>query len=281
MPSITFPMLASIVIPFIFKLIGAVALWIVGNWFVKLALSLLKRSLIGGRLDPTLISYLINIFGAVLRIILVVAILGFFGVQTASFAALLAGAGVAIGAAWSGMLSNFAAGVFLQIFRPFAVGNFIAAGGVTGTVEDIDIFVTSIKSPENVRNIVPNAKLFSDTIQNFSTHTSRRVDLVAQLDHSADVEKAMELLKQGLKSVPNQDPSFRPTVEVLEFNERGPRLAVRPYAHANDYAQVYFDTNRMIANVLGRNGFPTPRIPVAMVSGSGATAGSRPWDSAN
>lgn len=281
MLTISLPVLANVVIPFLFKLVGAVALWIAGNWFIKLALRLFKRSLNGGRLDPTLISYLINILGALLRIVLIVAILGFFGVQTASFAALLAGAGVAIGAAWSGMLSNFAAGVFLQIFRPFAVGDVITAGGVTGTVEDIDIFVTSIKSPENVRNIVPNAKLFSDTVQNFSTHSSRRVDLVAQLDHSADVDKAMALLKEGLKSVPNQDPSFQPTVEVLDFNERGPRLAVRPYAHTSNYSQVYFDTNRMIANVLGRNGFPTPRIPVAMVSGSGASAGSRPWDSAN
>ena len=264
MLAIGWPLLVGIVVPFLFKLVGAVALWIAGNWFIKLSLKLLRRSLVGGRLDPTLISYLINILGAVLRVVLVVAILGFFGVQTASFAALLAGAGVAIGAAWSGMLSNFAAGIFLQIFRPFAGGDYITAGGVTGTVEEIDIFVTSIKSPENVRNIVPNAKLFSDTVQNFSTHSSRRVDLVAQLDNSADVDKAIALLQEGLKSVPNQDPSFRPIVEVLEFNERGPRLAVRPYAHTNDYAQVRFDTNRMIANVLARNGFPTPRIPVAM-----------------
>ncbi len=275
------PLLANIVITFFAKLVGAVAFWIAGNWFIQLALRLLKPSLIGGRIDPTLISYLINILGAVLRVALVVAILGFFGVQTASFAALLAGAGVAIGAAWSGMLSNFAAGVFLQIFRPFAVGDFIAAAGVTGTVEDIDIFVTSIKSPENVRNIVPNAKLFSDTIQNFSTHSSRRIDLFAQLDHSADVGRAMALLKEGLKSVSNQDPSFQPTVEVLEFNERGPKLAVRPYAHTNDYWQVYFDTNRMIADVLGRNGFPTPRIPVTMVAGSGASPRRRPRDPAN
>ncbi len=101
-----FPALASVIIPFLFKLAGAVALWFAGNWLIKLVLRLLKHSLINGRLDPTLISYLVNILGAVLRIILVVAILGFFGVQTASFAALLAGAGVAIGAAWSGMLSN-------------------------------------------------------------------------------------------------------------------------------------------------------------------------------
>ena len=260
------PLVASVVIPFLFKLVGAFALWVVGGWCIKFAMRLLRRALAAGTLDPTVAGYLINVLGAVLRVVLVVAILGFFGIQTASFAALLAGAGVAIGAAWSGMLSNFAAGVFLQVFRPFGVGDFICAGGVTGTVEDVDMFVTAIKSPDNVRNIVPNGKLFSDTIQNFSTHPFRRVDLVAQLDNSADVGKAIALLKEGLKKVPNQDLSLAPTIEVLEFTERGPKLAVRPYARTNDYWQVYFDTNRMIGDVLGSNGFPVPRIPMAMAA---------------
>ena len=248
-----FPALASVIIPFLFKLAGAVALWFAGNWLIKLVLRLLKRSLVNGRLDPTSISYLINILGAVLRIILVVAILGFFGVQTASFAALLAGAGVAIGAAWSGMLSNFAAGVFLQIFRPFAVGDFITAGGVTGTVEDIDIFVTCIKTLDNVRNIIPNAKLYSGVIE--VSGGTRRLKLFVQLDKDQhkDVEKLLISLKEGLKSVPNQVPGSQPAVEVFEFNEFGPKLVVRPHAYTNDYWQVYFDTNRMIADVLGRN----------------------------
>jgi len=256
--------IASVVIPFLFKLAGAVALWIAGGWCIKFALRILRRALSGGTLDPTVIGYLINIIGALLRVILVVAILGFFGIQTASFAALLAGAGVAIGAAWSGMLSNFAAGVFLQIFRPFSVGDFITAGGVTGTVEEIGMFVTSIQTLDCVRNIVPNGKLFADTIQNYSSHPFRRVDLIAQLDNSADVAKAIAVLREGINSVPNQDPGMPADIEVLEFNERGPRLAVRPYTHTDHYWQVYFDTNRMIAEVLGSNGFPVPRIPVAM-----------------
>ncbi|KEF42865.1 MAG: mechanosensitive ion channel protein MscS [Cyanobium sp. CACIAM 14] len=264
MMSANFPVMAAVVIPFLFKLIGAVALWIAGGWCIKIALRILKHTLARGALDATVIGYLINIVGALLRVVLVVAILGFFGIQTASFAALLAGAGVAIGAAWSGMLGNFAAGAFLQIFRPFSVGDFITAGGVTGTVEEIDMFVTSIKTLENVRNIVPNGKIFSDTIQNFSTHPFRRVDLFAQLDNSADVSRAIALLKEGIKAVPNQDPQTPADVELLEFNERGPRLAVRPYTHTDHYWQVYFDTNRMIADVLGRNGFPVPRIPLGM-----------------
>jgi small conductance mechanosensitive channel len=233
-----------------------------------MAMRILRKSLRHSALDATVVAYLINILAAVLRVILVVAILGFFGIQTASFAALLAGAGVAIGAAWSGMLGNFAAGVFLQIFRPFSVGDFITAGGVTGTVEEIGMFVTSLLAPDNVRNIVPNGKLFGDTIQNYSVHSFRRVDLVAQLDNSADVDRAIALLKEGVQRVPNQYEGMPADVEVLEFSERGPRLAVRPYTHTSTYWQVYFDTNRMIVEVLGNNGFPVPRIPVAMATPS-------------
>jgi small conductance mechanosensitive channel len=262
------PIIDSLIIPFLFKLAGAVALWIAGGWCIRLAMKLLRRSLVHSRLEPTVITYLINILAAVLRVVLVVAILGFFGIETASFAALLAGAGVAIGAAWSGMLANFAAGAFLQIFRPMSVGDFISGGGVTGTVEEIGMFVTTILAPDNVRHIVPNGKILSDTIQNFSAKPYRRVELVAQLDNSADVERAIAVLKEGIQSVPNQYPGVAADVEVLEFSERGPRLAVRPYTHTDHYWQVYFDTNRMIADVLGRNGFPVPRIPVAMASAS-------------
>ncbi len=264
LPSLLPEAILAVVIPFLFKLAGAVALWIAGGWLIQFSLRILRRGLNRSTLDATVLSYLLNILGAVLRVILVVAILGFFGIETASFAALLAGAGVAIGAAWSGMLGNFAAGVFLQVFRPFNVGDFITAGGVTGTVEEVGMFVTLIKTLENVRNIVPNGKLFSDTIQNFSTHPIRRVDLVAQLDNSADVLKALELLKGGLATIANVSKEMSPDVEVLEFTERGPKLAVRPYAHTNDYWQVYFDTNKMIVEVLGSHGFPVPRIPLAL-----------------
>ncbi len=262
-------LVATVVVPFLFKLVGAVALWIAGGWLIQLAMRVLRRSLRLSTLDATVVSYLINILAAVLRVILVVAILGFFGIQTASFAALLAGAGVAIGAAWSGMLGNFAAGVFLQVFRPFSVGDFITAAGVTGTVEEIGMFVTSILAPDNVRNIIPNGKLFGDNIQNYSVHKFRRVELVAQLDHSADLGSAIALLKEGLRRVPNQYEGMEGDVEILEFTERGPKLAVRPYTHTDHYWQVYFDTNRMIADVLGANGFPVPRIPVAMASSAG------------
>jgi small conductance mechanosensitive channel len=257
-------MLVAILVPFLFKLAGAVALWIVGNWLIRIAIKILRRSFAHGKLDPSLISFLLNIIGALLRVVLVVAILGFFGIQTASFAALLAGAGLAIGAAWSGMLGNFAAGVFLQVFRPVSAGDFVTAGGVTGTVEEVGMFVTTVLAPDNVRNIIPNGKFFGDTIVNYSSYPYRRVELEAQLDSSADVGKAIGLLKAAIKAVPNQYPGKEADVELLTFSERGPRLAVRPYTHTDNYWQVYFDTNRVIADTLGGAGFPVPKIPVQL-----------------
>lgn len=254
----------ALIVPFVFKLLGAAALWIIGGWLIGLSLRLLRRFFRQGSLDQTLVNYLLSIIGVVLRIVLIVAIFGFFGVETTSFAALLAGAGIAVGAAWSGMLGNFAAGVFLQVFRPISVGDYIEGGGVEGTVKEVGMFVTSMTSPDNVVNIIGNAKLFGDTIKNYSATPYRRVELVAQLDNSADVAKAITLLKEGIKKVPNQASGIEADVQVLEFSERGPRLAVRPYTHTSNYWQVYFDTNRMIVEVLGKAGFPVPRIPVAM-----------------
>ena len=259
--------LTGIVIPFLFKLVGGVAIWVVGGWLINFAMKLSRRALASsGNLDPSLIVYLVNFLAALLRVILVVSILGYFGVQTASFAALLAGAGLAIGAAWSGMLGNFAAGVFLMINRPFSVGDFITGGGVTGTVEEIDMFVTIIRSPDNVRLIVPNGKMFGGIIENFSANPYRRVELFAQLDNSADVGLAITLLRDAIRTVLNQYAGKSADVELLEFSERGPKLVVRLYTNNEHYWQVYFDTNRLIADVLTKAGFPVPRLPVQLAS---------------
>ncbi|MEB3155939.1 MAG: mechanosensitive ion channel family protein [Cyanobacteriota bacterium] len=267
-PESALSLVAAVIVPFLFKLAGAAALWFVGGWLIQFAMRFLRRSFSRGNMDPTLLNYLLSILGALLRVVLVVAILGFFGIETASFAALLAGAGVAIGAAWSGLLGNFASGAFLQILRPINVGDYIEAGGVEGTVEEVGMFVTAINSPDNVRHYVGNSKLFGDNIKNFSTNPYRRVDLVAQLDNTADVPRAIELLRKGLETVPNQVPGKAGDVEILEFTERGPKLAVRPYTHTSHYWNVYFDTNRMIVDVLGRAGFPVPRIPLAVGEGA-------------
>ncbi|MFM9110613.1 MAG: mechanosensitive ion channel family protein [Prochlorococcaceae cyanobacterium] len=259
-------LLPALVLPFLFKIAGAIALWVVGGWLIRLCVSLSRRSLSRGAMPAGLVAYLASIIGTTLRVLLLLAILGLFGIETTSFAALIAGAGLAVGAAVSGLLGNFAAGAFLQGLRPFKPGDYVLAGGVEGTVEEVGMLVTTILTPDSVQTLVPNGKLFGDTLMNFSSNPFRRVELVAQLDNSADVARAIELLKQGVAAVPNQYPGKPADVEVLEFSERGPRLAVRPYTHTDHYWQVYFDTNKVIAEVLAANGFPVPRIPVQMAS---------------
>jgi len=194
----------------------------------------------------------------VLNIVLVIAILGFFGVETTSFAALIAAAGVAIGMAWSGLLSNFAGGVFLVILQPFKVGDFITAAGVTGTVEEIGLFASTINTPDNVKTMVGNGKIFADTIQNFSSNPYRRVELTAQLAHGVDPQAAIALLKPALVQIPNVIAEPAPDVEILTFNPSGPVLAVRPYCNNDHYWQVYFDTNRLIQDTFTHAGFPVP-----------------------
>lgn len=203
-----------------------------------------------------------NTLWVVLNITLVVAILGYFGVQT--FAGLIAAMALAAGTAWAGLLANFAAGAFLLVLRPFKVGDFISAGGMTGTVHEIGLFVTTFTIPDNVLTFVGNNKIFSDTIQNFSANPYRRVELTAQISGAADPKLAVERLKDRLARIPNVAKDLAPDVTILTFNPFGPVLAVRPYAHTDHYWQVYFDANMAIREVLGVSAFPEPVYPLAV-----------------
>jgi small conductance mechanosensitive channel len=238
--------------------VGAIIILIIGRWLISFAVRLITRNLEKQRVDPTLLRYVGNIVSVILNVALIVAILGYFGVETTSFAAIVAAAGVAIGLAWSGLLANFAAGAFLIVLRPFKAGDFITAGSVTGTVKEIGLFVTTINTLDNVLTIVGNNKIFSDNIQNFSSNPYRRVDLVAQLNHAADHRVAIHILKERLAKIPNVIADPAPDVEILTFNLAGPLLAVRPYCHTDHYWQVYFDTNRMIRESFGEAHFPVP-----------------------
>jgi small conductance mechanosensitive channel len=240
------------------RLLGAIAIWIVGRWLIGVVLRMIGTGLRKQKIDRTLIRYIHSAVAVLLNIVLVIAILGFFGVETTSFAALIAAAGVAIGVAWSGLLSNFAGGVFLVILQPFKVGDFITASGVSGTVEEIGLFVTTLNTPDNVKTIVGNGKIFADTIQNFSANPYRRVELTAQLAHGVDPQAAIALLKPALLQVPNVMGEPAPDVEILTFNPSGAVLAVRPYCNNEHYWQVYFDTNRLIHDTFARAGFPVP-----------------------
>lgn len=251
-----------ILLAFGLKAIGAIIVFIVGRWLIGLVTRLVGAGMTRQEIDPTVQRYLVSFIHVALNIILVVAILGYFGVETTSFAALVAGAGVAIGAAWSGLLGNFAAGIFLLVLRPYKVGEYVSAGGVEGTVLEIGLFGTAIDTPDNVRTIVGNGKVMSSDIKNYTANPYRRVELVAQLAGSADVHKAMALLKESVSKVANITKSPAVVVEILEFNEFGPKLAVRPFCHTDHYWQVYFDTNKTIADTLGAAGFPVATRPV-------------------
>ena len=257
----------TIGVAFGMKLLVAIVVWVVGRYLIGLAVRLVSASLERQQVDPTVLRYLGTVISVTLNIILVVAILGYFGVETTSFAAILAAAGVAIGMAWSGLLANFAAGAFMIVLRPIKVGDFVTVGGVTGTVKEIGLFVTAINTLENVLTIVGNNKIFSDTIQNFSTNPYRRVDRLAQLNHSVDHNEAIRLLKERLAKIPNVKADPPPDVEILDFNLAGPVLAVRPYCHTDHYWQVYFDTNRVIREAFGAAGFPVPEQHVALRNG--------------
>ena len=188
----------SIVVAITLKVLGAIVVWVVGRWLINLAMRLLSAALTRQHVEPTLIRYLLSFLTIALNVVLVVAILGYFGLETTSFAAFIAAAGIAIGAAWAGLLSNFAAGAFLLMFRPFKVGDYILAGGVEGTVEEIGLFVTTINTPDNVLTIVGNGKIFADNVKNYSANPYRRVELAAQLAHSVDPVTAISQLKVAL-----------------------------------------------------------------------------------
>jgi small conductance mechanosensitive channel len=248
------------------KVSGAIVLWLIGRWLIGFAMRLLGRALGQQQFDPTLTRYMQTGLSVLLNIALVVAILGYFGVETTTFAALIAAGGVAIGIAWGGLLSNFASGAFLVFLRPFKVGDVVTAGGVTGTVETIGLFGTTINTPDNVLTIVGNGKIFSDTIQNFSANPYRRVDLTATIDNSVDHHEAIRLLKERLAKIPNVLASPPPDVDVLQFTPAGPLLCVRPYCSNAHYGQVVFDTNRMIREAFREAGYPSP-VPTYSVTG--------------
>jgi small conductance mechanosensitive channel len=240
------------------KLLGALAAWVIGRWLIGMALRLLGSALRrGGKVDQTLANYLTSIISVVLNIILILAILDIFGVKTTSFAALLAGAGLAIGTAWGGLLTHFAAGVFMQVLRPYK------AGGITGTVKELGLFGTTLITPDNVVTIVGNNTVFSGSIQNFSTLPHRRVDCLAKVANAVDVTDAIARLRTAVAAIPNVVTSPAPDIEILQFTPEGPLLCVRPYTHTDHYWQVYFDTHKAVVSTFGAAGYPVPETPVA------------------
>jgi len=250
--------------PLGWKVIGVLLIWIIGGMIINVINKGLSRILVQRKMDTTIAKYTEGGVTVLLRFLLVVAILGFLGIETTSFAALLAAVGFAIGAAWAGLLANFAAGVFLVFLHPFKVGDIISAGNTTGCVVEIGLFVTTIDTPDNIRVFVGNNAIFSGNIQNFSANPFRRVELTAQIAHEVSPQDAITRLRAKVESIPNVAKSPAPSIEILNFNERGTVIAVRPYCSQNDYWQVYFDANKAIAEVGAEAGYKFPEQHVVV-----------------
>ena len=246
------------VIPFLWNALGAVVLWVVGGLVIGAGLGVMRRAMTSRGIDATVSSYVNAALSVLLKIALMVAILGIFGVESTSFAAVLAAAGVAIGMAWSGLLSNFAAGIFLVVLRPFKVGDTISAGGVTGDVGEIGLFATSLDTVDGVRVFVGNNKLFSDNIVNYSSNPLRRVELRAQVAHGVNLHELATKLIARLRQIPNVAQTPAPGVDILEFNAAGTVLYVRPFCNNQHYWQVLDDSQRAIAEVTGNLPVPAP-----------------------
>jgi small conductance mechanosensitive channel len=253
-------------IPFGWRILGAIAVWIVGSWIVRFVAAAFGRMLAARHVDPTLGRYLEASANVLMKILVLIAAFGVLGIETTSFAALIAAIGIAIGAAWAGLLANFAAGIFLMTLRPFKVGDMITVAGVTGDVREIGLFATALDTVDNVRIYVGNNKIFSDTIHNYTTNPYRRVDLKAQIAHSVDPHDAIRRLSERVAKIPNVIAQPAPSVQILEFNPMGAVIAVRPYCHNKDYWQVYFDTNKAINDVCGEAGYAIPETRHAMHS---------------
>ncbi|OPL15582.1 MAG: mechanosensitive ion channel protein [delta proteobacterium MLS_D] len=241
-----------------FRVIGAAAILIIGYFAAKAIRALIRRVLEKSNVDEMLISFTASVTYVAVLAFVIIAAVGKLGVQTASFIAVVGAAGLAIGLALQGSLANFAAGVLMVIFKPFKVGDYIEAAGTGGTVEDIGIFTTGLKSPDNKRIIVPNAKLTSDNITNYSAKDQRRVDLVASVSYRDDLDKVRKTLEEILTGDDRvlSDPAF--TVAVLSLSDSSVDFAVRPWVKSGDYWGVLFDTQERIKKRFDAEGISIP-----------------------
>ncbi len=229
-----------------FRLLGAILIFIVGRWVAALARKVIERMMTKSEVDTTLVKFTGNLTYGLLMVVVVLAALNQIGVQTTSFIAIIGAAGLAIGFALQGSLSNFAAGIMLIVFRPFKVGDFIMAGGEAGIVEEIALFTTQMRSPDNKTIIVPNSGITGGNITNFSTKDTRRIDLVIGVSYQDDLKKVKAVLSDILTNDERvlKDPA--PTIGVVELADSSIDFAVRPWVKASDYWAVYFDTLQTI-----------------------------------
>ncbi len=245
------------------KIIGGLVVLIIGFWIVNMITKMIGKSLTKSGIDADLVPFLKSLISVLLKVLVVITAAGVVGIEITAFAALIAGAGLAIGAAMSGTLSHFAAGVMVLIFKPYKVGDLVDIQGVVGHVDEIQVFNTVINTLENKKVIMPNGIATSGIMTNLTANGKLRVDLNVAMPYEEDFDKVKGIIKGALDKVTSK-LSDEPTIEIEKFDENNVLLAVRPYATDETYWDVYFNSYREIKKAFGEAGievaYPTRKI---------------------
>lgn len=236
----------------------AALIFFLGRLAAKIATNAARKIMTKTQMEGTLERFLCNLIYAVLMVVVVIATINQLGLQTTSLLAVFGAAGLAIGLALQGSLSNFASGVMIVGFRPYKVGDYIEAGGVAGVVEEVQIFTTVLKSPDNKKIIVPNSQVMAAEIVNYSAHETRRVDLVAGCGYSDDLDKVHRVLNEIVQGDERilKDPV--PTIAVSELGDSSVNFVVRPWVNSADYWAVYFDLTERVKKRFDEEGIAIP-----------------------
>jgi small conductance mechanosensitive channel len=240
------------------KVIAAIAIFVIGKWLAKKLVGIVKKAMLKSNVDSTLVAFAGNIMYGLAVAFVAIAALSQLGVETTSLAAIIAAAGLAIGLALQGSLANFAAGMMLIIFRPFKIGDYVEAGGTAGTVEEISIFTTIFKTPDNKEVIVPNNMITSDILVNVSAKAERRIDLVVGVGYGDDLLKVKKVLAAIIAAEPRILKEHEVTIAVSELADSCVNLVVRPWVKTGDYWGVYFDLTEAVKTTFDKEGISIP-----------------------
>jgi small conductance mechanosensitive channel len=240
------------------KAIAALVILLVGIRVARFLQQGVNRTMQQARMDATMISFSSNLIYAACIVLTLIVALGQLGVETASFIAILGSAGLAIGLALQGSLSNFAAGILIVIFRPFKVGDQISGAGIEGMVERIHLLNTTLITPDNRTIVAPNRKLFDDHIINHSAQPRRRIDLVFGIKYENDIDRVKQVISDVLAKDDRVLPDPKPKIGVLDWGETGIRFAVRPWVRTRDYWEVYFDLQEEMKKRFDAEGIVLP-----------------------
>ena len=240
------------------KVIGAIIILVLGRIGAGIGRSIVRRLLERAKTDHAIISFVSSLTFTLIIVLAVLAALAKFGIQTASFVAVLGAAGFAVGFALQGSLANFAAGILILVLRPFRVGDFVDGAGVAGSVKEIDLFTTVLATPDNIKIMVPNGKLFGDIIKNYSAFDTRRIDLVIGIGYSSDIQRAQEVMQEIIKADERILTDPEPQIAVSELADSSVNFVVRPWVKKEDYWAVRFDLTRKIKEAFDQNGIEIP-----------------------